>query len=201
MAARATRRTSERNDPDRTGSESLLADILSAGDREHCPGARPVISFSDQDERDYLRDVHAGARRTIALSRREVFHGEWAELDAERIASPANGASSSSFANRWHAARPIVLPGVALDVLGDHAGDIQSRDELHARLKEAGGLRRWLDERASDLEPRFERRQDRATLFDRERDIERWLFESHSPTGRGRRIRDLWVKSSWLSTH
>jgi hypothetical protein len=201
MAARATRRTSERNDPHRADNESLLADILSADDREHCPGARPVVSFSDQDEREYLRDVHRHARRTIAISRRGVFHGEWAELDAERIIPSPNDASSISFANRWHSARPIVLPGVARDVLRDHADDIQSRDELHARLKESGGLRRWLDERASDLEPRFERRQDRATLYDRERDIERWLFESHSPTGRGRRIRDLWVKSSWLSSH
>jgi hypothetical protein len=181
----------------------LLSEILSAEDRDRCPGARPIVSLSDQDERQYSLDVQRSATRTVALSRRGAFHGEWAELDPAHCppSSRVRETESVSFADRWLAARPIVLPGIAARSLPEHAPEIAARSDLHAALKESGGLQRWLDELAADLEPQFERLRERAPLFDRERDIERWLLESHAPTGRGRRVRDLWVKSSWLSTH
>jgi hypothetical protein len=181
---------------------------LEASDRDHSPGARAVVSFSDQDDVEYLSSIRRASTRTIALTRRGAFHGEWAELDAARCPALERGHEQNreiaGAAARWQTARPIVMPGIARNVIDETLA--ADRRELHARLKESGGLKRWLDDRASDLEPMFERLVRRAPLFDRERDIERWLFESHSPYGkakggRGKRVRDLWVKSSWLSTH
>jgi hypothetical protein len=195
------RRAQPRTDSD-PEPQGLLAEILDADDRDRCPGARTVVSFSDRDAIEYVREVSRTATRTIALSRRGVFHGEWAELDPRRCGYDSERtASTTDFSARWHAARPLVLPRVVRDMPREIAEVIDARGALHASLKETGGLRRWLDERAPDLEPQFERLLQRAALFDRERDIERYLFESHSPTGRGRRVRDLWVKSAWLSTY
>lgn len=189
-----------------------MAEILSDEDRDHCPGARLIVSFSDQDEREYLASVRASSTRSMALSRRGAWHGEWAELDPVRCSPrPARGANRplpatehedpSLLTSRWHAARPIVLPGIAAHLIEEHTHAIRAGQTLHGQLKEAGGLKRWLDARAADLEPQFERLQREPALFDRERDIERWLFESHAPSGRGKRVRDLWVKSAWLSTY
>jgi hypothetical protein len=185
--------------PPAESRSTLLNEILCADDRDHCPGARPVVSLSDQDASEYLNEVRLLTRRSVVLSRRGCFHGEWAELDERASRTMSRGGELDHVATRWHAARPIVLPAIAHDVLDETLA--AERRELHAQLKEHGGLKRWLDEHAGDLAPMFERLDRRAPLYDRERDIERWLFESHSPTGRGRRVRDLWVKSSWLSTH
>src|SRR6059036_2254180 len=97
--------------------DALLDEILLAPDRDHCPGARPVVSFSTHDEKGYLDAVLSRARAQVELSRRGRFHGEWAELDPALL--PAGpwlaSAQPAALAARWHAARPIVLPGLARD--------------------------------------------------------------------------------------
>lgn len=183
----------------RDATADLFAELLGAPDRDACPGARSVLSFSDQDEREYRTAIDRHSLRQLALSRRGVWHGEWAELDPR--AARAHSSHAPALAARWHAARPIVLPAIARDELAAYTLEIAARDALHAELKEPGGLKRWLDERAGDLEPQFARLAKPAPLFDRERDIERWFIESVAPAGRGKRVRDLWLKSAWLSTH
>jgi hypothetical protein len=103
--------------------------------------------------------------------------------------------------NRWHACRPIVLPGFVKPFLAEFAADIALREANREELSEPGGLRRFLAERAGDLEPAFAVLAKRATLFDPERDVERVLLESFAPNGQGRKIEDLWLKAAWLSTH
>src|SRR5204863_9856181 len=72
---------------------------------------------------------------------------------------------------------------------------------LHEALCERGGLSDWFAQRASDLEPRFEAHTDRTKLADPERDLERIALHALPPSGAGPRVRDLWIKSAWLSTH
>jgi hypothetical protein len=181
----------------------LFDSILAAEDRDHCPGAHPVISYSDQDESAYLAAIEARALRAVTLTRRGVYHGEWAELDPERV--PAREADettlAAAFARRWHRAQPIVLPGIGAEFLAEFADEIDGADDVHALVSEPGGLKRWIEAFSEDLEPSFRAIQRRTPLFDRERDVERVRFESFAPNGRGRPIDDLWIKSSWLSTH
>lgn len=205
MKSRPARRSDARDLP----RSPLLDEILFAADRDHPPGARPVISFAQSDETDYLAAIEARALDTLTLARRGVYHGEWAELDPALLGlGPwSSEATGGALAMRWHAARPIVLRGAARHNFASFAPEIALAAELHEELKEPGGLRRFLAQREADLSPQFHPLGKRATLFDPERDIERVLLESIAPGqrslrgGRGRRVQDLWVKSAWLSTH
>jgi hypothetical protein len=184
-------------------TDELFESIVAADDRDACPLARPVISYSDHDESSYLAAIEARALRAITLVRRGVYHGEWAELDPERVRAPnaAETTLAAAYARRWHRAQPIVLPAIGAELVAEFADEIEGADDVHALVSEPGGLRRWIETFAEDLEPSFRAIQRRTPLFDRERDVERVRFESFAPNGRGRPIDDLWIKSSWLSTH
>ncbi|HEV8113945.1 MAG TPA: hypothetical protein VGR31_14315 [Planctomycetota bacterium] len=181
--------------------EALLAEILDAPDRDRIPGARPVVSVHEQEDPTFLAAVEARRVSAARLSRRGTWHGEWAELEG-----PGNGDGLAELAARWHGARPIVLAGIAsVEELAAFEDRIAGAEELHGALQEPRGLRAWLAELAPDLAPEFLPRAARARLFDEERDLERILFESVLPPSRagraprGRKVDDLWVKSSWLS--
>lgn len=191
-------------------NDALFASILTEPGRDRCPFARPVISFAENDEDAYLKAIEAAALRTVTLERRGVYHGEWAELDEERLptelralhAAETDGARAAAIlADRWHSARPIILQGIALDLLEQFRSEIERADALHSELAQTGGLRRFLESHRADLEPAFAVLGKRASLVDRERDIERVFVESFAPNGGGRKIEDLWLKSSSLSTH
>ncbi len=183
--------------------------MLDAPDRDHCPGARPVLSVSQHDERAYLDALDACTTSRVTLSRRGAWHGEWVEVDAERArrlgssrAALAAPADEGAFRQRWYAARPIVLPGAAEPMLADYAGEIAQASARHASLKEPGGLKRWIATCSEALTDRFQASHRTAPFADPERDLERVFFEAAAPPGRQRkRITDLWVKSGWLSTH
>jgi hypothetical protein len=194
--------------------DELFVDILASPDRDRCPRARPVLSYSDADPSSYLESIETAAVRAVTLERRGAFHGEWAELDPEQLPrelrdldqalsakAPSAKALEAALAQRWHATRPIVLPGISLDLVSEVASEIDEADALREELSLEGGLRRFLEDRCDRLEPDFRIIGRRATLADRERDVERVLIESFAPNGRGRPIEDLWLKSSWLSTH
>ncbi len=69
-------------------------------------------------------------------------------------------------------------------------------------MQEPRGLRAWLTGLAPELAPDFVARSGNVRLFDADRDLERVLFASIPPARlgkRGRKVDDLWVKSSWLS--
>ncbi len=189
-------------------SSDLLSEILLAPDRDRMAFARPVVSWTDRDEDAYLAAIEACALASIRLERRGRDHGDWAELDPARLpvpwpAAPERGSRAFDLAcaERWHAARPIVLPGIAGELLEEFAPEIADAGLLHEALCERGGLADWYAGRAPELEPRFEARADRTKLADPERDLERITIQALPPSGAGPRVRDLWIKSAWLSTH
>lgn len=188
--------------------DELFIAILGDADRDRCPLARPVISYAPDDEEEYLRSIETAAVRAVSLERRGALHGEWAELDPARLPPALRGdldpderEYEAELARRWHASRPIVLHGVLRPLLAPFGSELEAADDVREELSREGGLRRFLDANASVLEPSFRAIGRRATLVDKERDIERVLLESFAPNGRGRPIEDLWLKTSWLSTH
>jgi len=176
----------------------LLAEILDDPSRDSTSGARAVVSVREQEDESYLEEVEARESSRVTLSRRGSWHGEWAELD---LPVDSRAASLAERLQRWHAARPIVLHGVAAGALPDFADRAAIARALPDRLEEKSGLRRHLAALAAELEPAFQVDPTRPKLFDAERDLERVLLTSTAPVGRGRKVDDLWVKSSWLSTY
>jgi hypothetical protein len=193
--------------PRKTELDATFVDVLSSPDRDRCPNTRPVISWSELDPSAFLASIETAAVRSVTLERRGAYHGEWAELDPERLPRALHpdgrelegSALEAALAQRWHATRPIVLPGIV--AIDDLQAEIERGDALRETFAEDGGLRRFLEEHRDLLEPAFRVIGRRASLSDKERDIDRVLIESFAPNGRGRPIEDLWLKSSWLSTH
>ena len=180
-------------------ADSPLDDLLSAPDRDHAPGAREVVPLREGDDPGLRAAIDARAEARVELERRGRWHGEWAVLRTE---APATDAVpfEARLHQRWHAARPIVLRG-ALELFGLRA-ELQERMRLVDELAERGGLNAFLRRRTSVLAPEF-RIEGPEPLADPERDLERirltWCPDPADP--RAPRVRDLWVKSSWLSIH
>jgi hypothetical protein len=171
--------------------ESLLAEILSAPDRDRGFAPRPVVSVREQEDPGFLSAVEERRVGSTSLSRRGTWHGEWAELAPGR----ARGEGFPELSARWHAAKPIVLPGAASsEDLRKFDDRIAAAGELFHTLQEPRGLRAWLAASAPDLEPEFSVRPGQPRLADVERDLERVILRG------GRKVDDLWVKSAWLST-
>jgi hypothetical protein len=196
-----------------TPSPSLLDEILSAEDRDPLPFAAPIVSWCDRDEEAYLAELERCATDSLCLARRGREHGDWAELDPERLPAartrdargPTGGrppeAAFATLRERWLTARPIVLPGAALELAAGAPAELARAARLSAELPERGSLARWIAERGASLAGRFAPRARRAPRADPERDIALAHFESDERDRRGRPVQDLWVKSSWLSTH
>src|SRR6185295_19990462 len=123
----------------------LLDELLLAPDRDHCPGAAPVISVSGREDAAFARALRAARRERCELSRRGAWHGEFAVLDPARAAGPAP--APEVFAGRWLAARPIVLPGIARALVEEEKDEIAWAGRLHPELAEKGRLRRLVEER------------------------------------------------------
>ncbi len=173
----------------------LFHTLLTAPDRDRCPGLRPVVSCSPGDDPGFLEAVDARTHRRLRLERHGQWHGEWAEL--EESAAPASGLPlEAEWTARWHEARPIVLRGLfeaELDVSAERAS-------LHEELTERGGLRHFLQASQPNLDPPFRVGRDVAANSERG-EIERILLAwSAQPERRGSAVvRDLWVRSRWLS--
>ncbi len=173
----------------------LLEELLGAPDRDHCPGARPVVYVSGQEEPGFERALRAAPHERVLLSRRGQFHGEYC------VFAPAGPAPApASLAGRWLAARPVVLPGIARTLLEDELQEIRRGDELALELAEPGSLRRLAERRLADSGETFEILARTQPFDDPERDLERVFLASPPPTPRGRKVQDLWLKSGWLST-
>lgn len=180
-------------------SESLFEEILGAPDRDHCPGATPVVSFREDDEAEFLDAISARARTRVSLERRGVFHGDLAEVEAGELVADMGMPLDAVMSQRWHTARPILLPGM-IDVAG-FDDLIGTRQRLHAELKEPNGLRDFLTSRAEHFEPSFTVQGRPARMGTDKRDIEKvginWKL--HEESSSSPRMKDLWVKSGWLS--
>lgn len=188
-------------------TNDLLAEILRDPTRDRLSSANPVVSWTDRDEDSYLAAIEACALASIRLERRGRDHGDWAELDPARTpvrdARPERDspAARRTRAERWHAARPIVLPGIAGELLDAFADEIDDAAATHEALCERGGLADWIASRSDVLEPDFVARADRGRLADPERDVERVVLSAEPPVGSTAAARRLWCKSAWLSTH
>jgi hypothetical protein len=173
--------------------------FLSGAGRDRIPGSLPVISYREEDEHAFLDDLERCADSTLDLSRRGVWHGQWAELSPERVGVDlgAELADHGALHLRWNDARPIVLPGILDEAVRAGADEIADAFDLYRELGEDGGLKRWLKQRILAAGPEWRVRERRVDLPDPERDLEK-VFLSREIAGR--ELRDLWWKSGRLST-
>ena len=196
----------DRRDPSSSHGEAtgcgLLAELLGAPDRDHCPGQLPVVSWREDDETEFLAALESRARERVRLVRRGIEHGHLAELDEGDAPDPLGMPVDAVLAQRWHTARPIVLRDL-VEPRRHYGGEIAERRRLHDELKEPNGLRRFLKRQREELAPEYQIQPRLARLSDPERDLERvqlsWCPDLDDP--RAPRVRDLWLKSGWLSTH
>lgn len=173
----------------------LFRDLVMDPDRDRMNGARPVVSVREDDDPIFQKEVERRCITRAELMRRGHAHGTVVELDTSGlIPSGMRRRRREALASeRWCAARPVVLPGAALDVCD--AVPPRALHRLHGELKEPGGLTKWLDGKRPVLEPRYVQAKEAAALFDPERDIERVILsEDGGPD-------DLWLKVGKLSTY
>ncbi len=175
--------------------EGMFRDIVLAPDRETIPDARPLVSYAADDDPTFLREIATRRVDEYALERRGIEHGRLAELHTEGLVGPRlrRRRREALESERWVAARPIFLGGVAQSVVDA----LPARGELAAmltRLHNPGGLRRLVEEHASALAPRFAAGDD-LPLADPERDVERVEIREAGPGAA-----PLWLKSGRLST-
>ncbi len=180
---------------------SLFGELLGASDRDHCPGARPVLSLSGTEEPAFLRAIAAAQSARVELSRRGTWHGEYVELDPARTPLAGHApATLERVAGRWLAAQPIVLPGLLAGLVHESGAELALAERLLLELPEPGRLRQLVQERLAAAQESLEISPQSRPLFDPERDLERVFVASPPPTPQGRKVQDLWLKSGWLST-
>ena len=166
---------------------ALLREILDAPDRERCPGAGELVAVRVGDDADYLAGLRRQALSHTPLRRfgRELL--SVAELP-ER-ARPRKPSVRALLDRRWRAARPIVLPGWASDLVRAHADSTSSLSRLCAGLRRPGSLRAHLRRRLGDVELK-----PLACTADPERDLEKFAL------GKTARGSPLWIKSATLTS-
>lgn len=181
----------------------LFDAIVRAPDRDRIAGARPVVSWREDDEPDFLAAVERFARRRVELARRGRWHGAIAVLDpaCEGREPELELDDARGLARRWHDARPILLRSAALGGLGALRQELRGAMALFEDLRADGALARWLRGRAARLPGGFELSPRRAPLADPERDLERVVVTWRDPERPQRAVQDLWLKSARLSTH
>jgi hypothetical protein len=170
---------------------SLFDQIVFAPDREHVPGARPVVSFEEEDEPEFLKAVEEFAVQRAVLTRRGREHGAWAELDLVPLGlpDPREQVLAPELAQeRWEAARPLLLPRLLTEV---PAGEIEAGLALGRQLAEPDGLRSWITEASGRLPAELSSAVEEPV--DDERTLEKLCFTATDGQA-------LWLKSGRLST-
>lgn len=189
-----------------TQASDPLWDLLHAPDRDASPGASPIIALATDEDPQLVAAVEALALRIVALERRGVRHGDWAELPADS-APPATGALRDTWRARFADARPIVLPGLVDST--PWQATLNERAALHAELSSPGGLQRFVARAEGELGPEFHVRHVGAVSHEPHasdaptpdgRDLERARL-SYARAGSTQRFDDLWLKSARLSLH
>lgn len=167
--------------------------------RVHSPGAFPVVALAPDDG----GELEAAALRSVELERRGAWHGEWAELDPSLAPEPPAD-PRPDWRERFARAEPILLPGlVDVDGAGEAFAELLAeRMRLFDELQEPRGLKQFLDRSRDALGPEFEMYGVSQPSIDA-RDLERvgLRYAPASARGRGPKLKDLWVKSAWLSDH
>ncbi|MFT5049051.1 MAG: hypothetical protein ACI8QZ_000440 [Chlamydiales bacterium] len=181
-----------------TSSDRLFDEILDAPDRDSFEGCERVLSYRDDDETEFLQDIDRHATARVALTRRGIWHGNLAQVPpAAAVPGPP---LEAIFAQRWHTARPILLRS-AFDP-GAASAHLSKREQLHADLRQSGSLRRFLKAEDPALRPHFTAHPQHEALVEPERDIEqvRILWAQDPGNRTTERVKDLWARSSRLST-
>jgi hypothetical protein len=129
----------------------------------------------------------------VKLTRRGVEHGQWAVLDPRGLVEPPPPSKllRGQLAWRWHAGRPVALPGCLGEAVRGLRVLLREREAQHQELCLPGALARFLA--SARLAPRFAVGEPLGRE-DPERDVERLPVEAAPGDG-------TWVKTGRLSTH
>jgi len=119
-------------------SGGLLGEIVGAPDRDVMPGDVGVVSVDEHDEAEFLAEVAEREVARVALRRRDIEHGSWAEIRIEGLIEREAGtieANMDAWRQRWADARPLLLEGALLGrleafgpVLGERTRQAQELD-------------------------------------------------------------------------
>ena len=189
-----------------TDSE-LFRDLLLAPDRDRIPGATPMLSYREDEDEDYANALKERATSRIELSRRGVWHGRWAELDARDLLEPEENPDLRA---RWRDSRPFVLRKVMKERFERIADDTEVALSHFRELKRPNELRAWITARLAATKPgraRFSVLAEGAgpehVERDRVRDIARVGIRAELKNKDGSREvhDDLWVKLGRLSNN
>ena len=187
----------------------LFDSVVFAPDRDRIPGARPVISWDEEDEAPYLKAIEEVATRRVQMRRRGHAHGAWAELDltASGVDPLRHPTPLDVARERWKAARPQVLPGWLGSNAAESAEDSESRlagmqadaaqgMQLGEKLQSEGALARCIEELIPTLPQGLTPRPQGADANHPvdPRDLERIQFAREDGP-------DLWLKSGRLSDY
>lgn len=179
--------------------DGLLAELLTATDRDHSPGVRPLVSFRDDDEPQFLDELAAHARTRFDVQRRGAWYGQYAELRSEELIPAPGPPRDAILAQRWHTARPIGLPAFVPD-LSPFAAEIGARRRLQDELGQEAGLRAFLRKSLAGWGSGFRVHDRPPRPGDDVRDIEKVLLHWHGERdGQPHSMYDLWAKSAWLT--
>ena len=95
----------------------MLAELILAPDREHCPGARGVLSLHGDEPTSFLRAAERIRTAQFDLTRRGQWHGEFLEfepalagLPTARITPSIAGTRSSPRARQMPTSDPAITP-------------------------------------------------------------------------------------------
>lgn len=185
----------------------LLGEIVGAADRDDLPGGLGVVSISDQDEPEFLEAASERQRERVALVRRGIDHGEWAELETTGLVPEVN-ADLHAWRQRWADARPILLRGQLAGRVEAFAPLLAERAKLGAVLGqkgEQGALEMLIGAGLGRLDTAFDaltqsdgRQLEASVGGDAEGDIERRFFTHRDLPGPDGGA-DFWMKSQRLS--
>lgn len=178
---------------------SSFEELIQAVDRDHCPGSRAMISLRGQEDATFRRALRAARTAEWELSRRGVYHGEYAECDAKLagIAAERCQVSLQAWRARWEQDQPIVLPAILAAALTHEAHELSRAHEWFMELSEPGALRRLVERQCPLTQSPWRVSARAQACTDAERDLERIAVEHSAARAR----QALWLKSSWLSTH
>ena len=187
-------------------SAGPFRDILLAPDRDVIPGAWPTLSFSEDDDEDFLVPLRRRMVGRVELRRRGVEHGclavfePLAQHDPGGLPAglPAGKRRRALEQERWVAARPLMLAGMlARGVAGERNLEPRRLEDLRRRLQRPEELAPWVRSSLKKTK-RLSALPSRCALEDPERDLAR--VEVAGRFG-GTLREDLWVKSGRLSLH
>lgn len=115
----------------------LLNEIASAPDRDQLPGPVGVVSVDEGDEPEFLAAIAARETARIALVRRDIQHGSWAEIELDGLVEPAEP-GLDAWRQRWADARPLVLRGALAGRFEAFAPVLATRARQAAALDRTG---------------------------------------------------------------